>query len=177
MFETGKQHKGFTLTELLVVIGIMAVMTAVVFPNIRLGDKRLALERASQKLAQDTGRMLELSLRVHEYNCSGGGSVSGYGVFFDIGSPTEYVLFVDCNDNQKYNSGIDGIFGIVEIESGIQISAVSINPKFSVVFLPPDPEVFFNPGNETEVQVTLQESSGSATKIIKINSRGLIDID
>ena len=170
------QQKGFTLTELLVIIGIIAVMTAVVFPNIRLGDKRLALERATQKLAQDVGRAAELALRVQEYNC-GVGSVSGYGIYFDTNTPRKYLLFVDCNDNQIYDLSADGISETIELESGVVISALSISPVFSVVFVPPDPEAFFNPGSFTEAEVTLREQGGTATKVVKMNSRGLIDID
>lgn len=170
------QQKGFTLTELLVVIGIIALMTAVVIPNARLGNKRLALERSAQKLAQDIGRALELSLRVQEYNCSTG-SVSGYGVHFDINTPTVYLLFVDCDNNQTYNPSQDGIVETIELESGVEISVLSINPKFSVVFVPPDPEVFLNPGGLTEAQVTLREPNGTSIKVVKMNNRGLIDVD
>lgn len=172
-----KQSQGFTLIELLVAIGIMVALTAVLLPNIRLGDKRLALERASQRLAQDIARTSELALRVQEFSCTGGGVVSGYGAYFDINSPTEYIIFIDCNNNQAYDVSQDGIFETIELESGIQISALSISPAFSIVSVPPDPEIFFNPGSSIEAQVTLQEPSGNAIKVIKMNNRGLIDID
>lgn len=170
-------EKGFTLIELLVVIGMIIIMTALMLPNWRLGDKALNLERSAHKVAQDIGRATELALRAQETTCPSG-TVSGYGVYFDIAVPTSYLLFADCNGNQKYEpADQDGIVEIIELESGIEISDISISPNLSIVFEPPRPRVFLKPGNPAEVQITLRIEGGTSTRVVKVNNRGLIDID
>ncbi|MDP3900900.1 MAG: type II secretion system protein [bacterium] len=170
------EERGFTLTELLVVIAVMALLTALTVPNLRLGGRQLALDRSAQRLAQDIGQAAELVLRAQSFDCGGTNFVSGYGVYFDTATPTSYFIFVDCNDNQKYEAGPDQIIDTMNLESRVTISALSISPNLSITFVPPKPEVWLNPGNATEVQITLG-TPDSGTRIVKVNNRGMIDVD
>lgn len=169
-------YKGFTLTELLVVIGLIVLMTALVLPNFRLGGKQLALNRSANKVAQDFGRAAKLALRVEQYTCDIG-TASAYGVYFNTSFPTSYIVFAECNGTNVYESGFDGIIETVSLESGVEISALSPSPSFSVVFTPPDPKISILPTSPTEAQVTLIVQGENITKIIKVNNKGSIDID
>jgi len=173
-----KSQLGFTLSELLVVIGIIALITVLVVPNWRSGERSLALDRVVHKAGQDVRKVQELALRAQAYTCDPPGSISGYGIFFDESNSTSYILFAECNGSNIYNAGIDGIVKTVQLESGIEIQSVSPSPKASIVFIPPAPTVFIKPGDPLAAQVFFVRIDGVGdTKILDVSSKGVIDID
>ncbi len=167
--------KSFTLIELIVVIGIISVFTALVLPNYRLGDKTLALQRSSHKLARDLRGAQEMAMSVKEIN---GSTPYGFGVHFDSDSADSYILFADLNDNHHWDA-LDQDLETVQIESGIEISSLSPASEFSVLFSPPDPTVWINDsfsGVIAEITLALKTDS-SVNKKVKVNNRGLIYIE
>jgi len=104
--------------------------------------------------------------------------ISGYGIFFDQNIPTSYIIFAECNDNNTYNAEIDGIVEAVQLERGIQIQSVSPGPQISIVFIPPVPSVFIQPGNLLATQISFGRiDEVGAQKILDITNKGVIDID
>jgi len=179
-FLTKSREEGFTIPELLVVVAIIVLMTGLVLPNFRSGERTLALNRAVHKAGQDVRKAQELALSAKTHICPNDPAekISGYGVFFDQNIPTSYVIFAECNNNNTYNEGIDGIVETISLESGIEISLVSPNAKTSIVFVPPIPLVFTNGNPGENMQVSFQRIDGVGTvKILGINSRGVLDID
>ena len=175
-----RKEQGFSLPELLVVIAIITLMTGLMLPNWRSGDRTLTLNRVVAKAGQDVRRVQEFALRAQAYICPNAeeDKISGYGIFFDQAIPTSYILFAECNDNNTYNALIDGIVEIVQLESGIQIQSVSPGPQVSIVFIPPIPLVFIQPGNLLATQISfsrIDEVEGQ--KILDITNKGVIDID
>ena len=64
-----QKTKGFTLIELLVIVSITVLMTVVVFSNYGKNNEIFALERSSQKLAQDLRRTQEMATRQGQAGC------------------------------------------------------------------------------------------------------------
>jgi prepilin-type N-terminal cleavage/methylation domain-containing protein len=167
---------GFTIPELLVSVFIITLMTAITLPNWHAGETTLALDRAAHKLSQDIRKATELAQRAQFFQCATG-NISGYGVYISTGTPSSYILYVECNGNQEYNSGVDAKFQEVTLESKMQITSATPDP-FSVFFVPPVPTITIQPGDLTEAQVTLSVvGDPSRLKTITITTKGIIDID
>lgn len=172
-----RKEYGFTIPELLVVVTIIILMTGLTLPNWRSGEKTLTLDRVVHKAGQDVRRVQELALRAQAYTCDTG-SISGYGVFFDQNTPTLYILFAECNNNNIYNEGIDGKVEEIQLESGIKIQSVFPGPQISIVFVPPIPLVFLKPDDPSSTQVFFQRADGvGAKRILEVTRKGVIDID
>ncbi len=169
--------KGFTLIEILMVIGIMIFMTVLVLPNWRRGNQGLAMERALHQIAQDITRAEEMALRAQFFQCQTG-SIKGYGVYWDRAAmPDSYILFADCNSSNQYESQVDSIVETIALEPGVAISSLSPDPSFSIVFAPPEPAVTIKPGNPSQAQIVLTlDSEPGTTRTITVTSRGIIDI-
>jgi len=118
------RNTGFTLVEILVVTALILLMTTVATFNLRLGEQSLALDRAAHKVSLDVRRAMELTLRAQ--NLTGCvPSFSGYGLYVDeIASRTSYIIFADCNGNNKYEAGLDLIVETISLEEGIEISSI-----------------------------------------------------
>ena len=66
----------------------------------------------------------------------------------------------------------------MQLESGIQIQSVSPGPQVSIVFIPPIPLVFIQPGNLLATQISFSRIDGvEGQKILDITNKGVIDID
>lgn len=173
-----QEERGFTLIELLVAIAIVILLTGIITPSWKTSQDSLALQRSAVKVSQDVKRTSELALRAQWFSCATG-RISGYGIYFSVSSPNSYIIFADCNNNQTYNAGADGVVETINLESRIAIVAASQN-AFSVVFIPPDPAVFVKDQSGAQLpgaQLTLAtQSNSSNVKSIGINGKGVVSI-
>lgn len=169
--------KGFTIPELLISIFVIVLMTAIVVPSWRAGETTLALDRAAHKLSQDVRKATELAQRAQFFDCGAPKKISGYGIYISTATPTSYTLYVECNNNQEYNLGVDAVFQTVTLENKIQITSATPSP-FSVFFVPPVPTITIQPGNPSQAQVRLSVINDPLKfKDITITTKGIIDID
>jgi prepilin-type N-terminal cleavage/methylation domain-containing protein len=166
--------KAFTLIELLVVTAIILFLTSLILPNYRAGDKGLALQRSASKLSQDLRRVQEMAMSAEEVS----GSVPyGFGIYFNISSPSSYILFADEDNSHNRNAG-DTDLETIDLESNIIISNLSPADSFSVLFSPPDPAVWINDSSSGAVgRITLSIIDDSNNKIIFANNAGLIYVE
>lgn len=170
IFLTGRaMNRGFTIIELLVVISIIVILTGVVLVGYRTGERQLALQRAANKLAQDIRRVQEMAMSAKEF----GGIVpeGGYGIRFKQEESGHYIIFVDSNNNQDYDPGVDGIVEDVKLEKGVEISNISNSP-LRITFTPPDPTTTIKPGIPAWIQLGI----GGQFKTINVNEVGMISI-
>mgnify|MGYP001583836230 CR=1 FL=1 len=170
-------QRGFTIPELLVVIGIMILMAALITPNWRRGNQGLALERAVHKVSQDITRARELALRAQFFQCEQG-NINGYGIYWDRTlMPDSYLLFADCDNSRQYESNVDSTVETMVLEQGVAISSLNPDSTLSIVFVPPEPSVTIKPGNPSQAQIILAlENDPAATRTITVTKRGIIDI-
>ena len=180
---------GFTLIEMLVVMSIIVIMTAFVSINWRSSGEALALNRSAHKVARDMRAVSELALSSRSFTDAGCASFSGYGIHMDSSASTKtcYLIYAECNGSEAYQgpdcdstSGMspDKQIRIFELEKGVRIKSISPNPQFSVLFIPPDPQIIIKPGVFTQAQVILESINNPAnTRTITVTKKGVIDID
>ncbi len=173
-------EKGLTLVEMMTVIVVVSILAAMVFGNYGKGQEGLALERAGQRLLQDTRRVQETAM-------SGalGSGVNAIGLYFNktSGNETKYLIYNNTNANYYYEAGTDTIAEQINIESRIKIcdikdNGVSVN-NISVSFMPPEPVTRINnnySGHEATIVLCIS-SDTSKTRTIKINNLGRIEIN
>lgn len=173
-----KKDKGFTLVELLTVIAIISILSVLVLPNYRAGEKNLALQRSAQKLAQDIRRAQQMAMSAKEYQDK---VPAGYGIYLKQGD-NYYLLYADTNPtqgNEKYDGG-DEVVEEIYLEKRVYIKNVQ-PASLSINFKPPDPEtkISGSGGSETNLAtITLSlETEQTKEKKIKVNKAGLIYVE
>ena len=62
------EQKGFTIIELMVVVGIVAVISGIFLLNYRQGERNLAIQRSAQIVTQNITRAINNSLGGKEHN-------------------------------------------------------------------------------------------------------------
>ena len=191
-------EKGFTLLELLVVVGIIATLSSIVLGGYRTGEDKFALQRSANKLSQDLRRAENMAMMGNPAPSNFGEIFpsGGYGFYFDAATSTGavgyYTFFCDCNDNAYYESSGASVscssstvatpfpesMEVLSLEAGVVISDVSPSTAFSITFFPPDPVIKITGADSVsydEAVITLDLYG--KTKTITINTVGLIDID
>jgi type II secretory pathway pseudopilin PulG len=172
-----KLSKGLTLTEILVTIAIIIILSGLIIANSGAGKSQLALSRSANKLAQDIRRAQEMAMSAKE--CPTGTGCAdqvppGYGIYLHQGDKN-YLLYADTNPNQIYGGG-DTDIETINFEKGIFIKDVG-PANVSINFKPPDPKInITGVGNEVLIEIALMADS-TRTKTIRVNKAGLIDVE
>lgn len=173
------KYSGFTIIEMLVVVGIILLITGLVLPNYKANDKQLALERSIHKTAQDIRRIQEMSISAKGYDC-GPRKLKGYGInFFNRSDFPEYVYFYTvmarCVNGIPRNETIERIY----FEKGIKIKEIKqgdtvVNSAY-IFFYPPDPETDLSGASKVEVTLAVEDEP-QQTRTIEVNKIGVITI-
>ncbi len=183
------RSRGFTLVELLVVMGIMIVIST------------LVLARYSQFngviLLRDLAYDVALSFREAQVfgisgKSSGGTFAYRYGVYIAKGAPTQYILFGDRNNNSAYDS--NEVITAYSMRAGYGISEICAHrsdgynrcastndlANLTVMFKRPEPDAIIRTDATGEVYtdatVTLTSASG-ATRSVTVTSTGQIAVN
>lgn len=169
---------GFTIIELVVVMGVIAILSTLVLTNYRSGQKRYALSQASQRLISDLRRAQNQAMGgigVHGQYC-------GYGVHKSDTMTGSYIFFGDgsavCPGNKQYDGGNE-LVEEIKLPIGITLSLLS-GSEIDAFFLPPRPQTFITKDGmaATEVFFVLEATGTSLpTKTIHVTSAGLIELN
>ena len=160
--------KAFTLVELLVTVGIIILLTALILPDYRAGERQFALQRSAHKLAQDLRRAQEMAMSAKEFPGAPATFKGAHGVKFQNNS-SDYILFADLDNDQVYDSG--EVIETLPLEKKVKISNLSPASPLTISFTPPDPQVNINPSDSS---ATITLTNNGQTKSIKVNKAGLI---
>ena len=181
-------EKGFTIVELLVVIGIIAILSVGLVFYGRTAERQLILFKEQQKII--TNLQKAKSLAINTFNDQT--VPCGYGVHFEM--PITYFIFKEespssnptCSDidfiytDPLVNpSSKDEIFGQKEkLDLAVKFNKL-INADNSnlgdIIFMPPDPTVYIDGDNGIVyglIEVATIDDTASA--IIKVNNFGQI---
>jgi len=196
-----KRDKGFTLIEMMVVVGIIVFITALSFASYREGQSQYALQLSAQKLASDLRNAQNMALST----VTGNGEpapAGGYGIYFNnsAGKNSAYTLFADTNINTTdpdlpayVYSDQDTKLGDTDLKKGVEIGNISLTQNNTavdttsayVIFTPPDPIITIGPYDLSEtsssptqlnINIFLTNDSNKC-KMVTINKFGKIDIE
>ena len=165
------RENGVTLIEIMAVVLIIGIFSAIVIADFPTIQKHFALSRASYQLSQDLRKIQDLGLSGVQTKDMAGNPipVQGYGIYIDAASASQqYVIYADINDgnpadnqvysglssfplcSQKVNPTTDCVLEVVNIAGSDpdiyikdldNITGFPIASSTSVNFSPPNPTV------------------------------------
>jgi len=172
-----KKESGLTLTEILVTIAIIIILSGLIIANSGAGKSQLALSRSANKLAQDIRRAQEMAMSAEKCPTGTGcaGQIPpGYGIYL-IQNSENYLLYADTNPGEIYDGGDAGI-ETIPLEKGIHIK--DLGPaSTSINFKPPDPKINISGGGNEVFIVIALKADQTKTRTIRVNKAGLISVE
>jgi prepilin-type N-terminal cleavage/methylation domain-containing protein len=180
---------GFTLIEMLIVIAISAMLSAIAIGYSSVGRNEIALSVETAKISQIILQAKSLSVATYG-NASG---ACAYGVFFDLPAQT-YSIFayhpagsgscppassitgISANDMQPYTVGTWNI----HVANGVVLYATSTDSLVDVLFYPPDPATLISRDGSTFMdfpqtsKVYLETVGAAATQEISVSPAGQV---
>ena len=107
--------KGFTLIEILVIIGIMVILVALAIPSYRFFQKESDLNNSAEEIIN--------TLRLAQNKTLASEEASKYGVYFDaVSTPNQYTLF----KGENYASRDSSFDEIHKLSSFLEIYEISL---------------------------------------------------
>jgi len=166
------KFSGFTLIELIVVLGVTVGLSAILITYSRTGERQIILFREQAKVINAVLRAKNLAIQA--YAGGGGGiDVCGYGVNFQ---PNAVVIFKDLapdcsSSDNRYSGDASELFESYQLNPLVQFSQMPIS---DAVFIPPDLEVIFTPSGASEPLFVISTLDGAANVKIRINDAGQV---
>jgi prepilin-type N-terminal cleavage/methylation domain-containing protein len=191
------RRAGFTLVEMLVVIGITTLLSAIAIGYSKIGQNEVALSVETSKIAELILQAKELAINTYGTTTSGARACA-FGVHLDLNTQT-YTLFAfspnvasagRCpsaassteisftqNIAPAYQAGSENI----PVAQGVQMNS-GANDFTDVLFYPPAPETLINTGGFggyfapalTTSKIYLSTIDGHNTSVITVNAEGQV---
>ncbi len=178
-----KPQNGFTLLEILVVVGITVVLTSMVAGYSREGGRQLALVATETKMLNLLSRAKFLSVETFfGGGRSGNQRICAYGLKVDA-SGQEMFIFQDLSSTGKCPGDSDGSYNEGERLTGelneikLQDALVAFTGETDlkeVIFIPPDPQTKINNSSISEASIRVKIKEGSGQFVITVNNAGQI---
>jgi prepilin-type N-terminal cleavage/methylation domain-containing protein len=180
---------GFTLIELLVVTALIIIISTVVLINNNKFGGVVQLENYAYDVALTIREAQVYGISVQRY---GGSNFSvGYGMHFDMGSPTSYVLFADAASTGIYTTG--ELVNSTTITRGYYIKSLCVTDSsptpvktcspsttsIDVLFVRPEPDAYIRAnglsGTFRSADIVLASPQGE-TMAVSVYSNGQITV-
>lgn len=177
-------QKGFTIIELLVVLGIMAMLSSVAILYSRTGEQQIFLFKEQAKVVSAILRAKSLAIQTFAQTFAETKvGVCGYGVHF-IGAPdNQFILFKDlvatigsdCSTADHKYSGETENFEVNKLDNNLKFVQLGLA---DIVFVPPDPLVYLDgildQSKSVVLNVGISTEDGTSQLIIKVSNAGQV---
>ena len=94
--------RGYTLVELVVVVGIFMIVSSVILANYPSFSRKVSVQNLAHQIALEIRQAQVYGLSVKE-TTAGSAIFPGYGVYFTPADNSSFVLYSDGNNNKKYD--------------------------------------------------------------------------
>lgn len=152
-------EKGFTLIELIVVLGITLLIFGFITINMASFQQKTSINTSIDKLISEIKNQQTKAMTGAEANGSG----NSYGIYYQ---PDRYILFT----GSSYSSGDPSNFTVM-LDSNSSFTNISF-PSNAIVFLQHSGE--FNGFTNEKNTITLKENNGLNEKTVTLNKYGVI---
>lgn len=179
--------KGFTLIELMVTVGIFALMTALLLAKYGTFNQGLLLTNLAYDVALTIRNAQSYGLNVKSAVRDDNFFEYPFGVHFREGQ--QFIFFADKNIPPNYSydgssedlsiTNIKGASKIDDICSGTESSCDNGITKLDIIFKRPDPSAIIMTdisSSQSYAEITLKASDGSVKKVI-IRKTGQITVE
>jgi prepilin-type N-terminal cleavage/methylation domain-containing protein len=110
-----KNRKGFTMTEVVVVLSLLGILTAIAIPSFISWLPRHRLQTSTRQIYDDLNLAKIRAVRANIDSC----------ITFNVGNGN-YTVFLDVNGDSTYTNGVDTLIkGPVTLENGVNITAAN----------------------------------------------------
>lgn len=195
-----RRFNGFTLIELVVVVGVMAIVSSLMLANFPRFNKQLAVEREARKLALALRRAQSYALAVREFNPAFNDDpfcanppvrFPGYGVFLGLSDSAHYLIYGDTSCSKYYESSpweeavetalLDGkiyLFSIKGYDAGACSGGCNLG-ELSVLYVRPEPAIWIrgDGADYNYAEIVLSSSDGTVAKKVVVRSTGQVSIE
>ncbi len=167
---------GFTALEMIVVVGIMALVATLILANISSFGDRLSVDRAAEEIASSVRQAQAFGLGVKESGV-GSGIFPGYGLYFQNTANNSYILFADKNNNLQYSA--DEKVSEFFLSNNVQIFNLCANQKqtpvgpcgladLTAIYLRPQPQVSLKAAGSSysDIEVKIRGARGTIKTIV-----------
>ena len=122
-FKPGRSESGgFSLIEIMVVVGILTIINTMIFASYPEFSQKLSLKRTSEEVALIARQAQSYALGIKK-SALGSDDYFGFGVHFDKTAPTTIILFTDSDSDKSYDDG--ELFQKFTIDTGDYISELT----------------------------------------------------
>ncbi len=165
------KKRGFTLVELIVVVGIMSTIMLLVFFNSKRFNDDLNLRTAATEVSLALRQGQNFGISVKESSPSSATFTAPFGVAFDMSNPTYAFIYSDTNNDRAYNgtlacTGTDECREKLLMRGGIKVNRLCAVPvsggapncfsglRYMVItYVRPNPEPVIKVFNSSNVEI------------------------
>lgn len=128
-FILSRKANGFSLIELMVAVGIMALINIMIFANYPEFSQKMALKRTSEEIALIARQAQVYALGIKKL-VSAGDDYFGFGIHFETSNKNKntLILFADSDSDKTYDNG--ELFQEFKIGAGDYISELWVCASF-----------------------------------------------
>lgn len=195
--------RGFTLIEMMVSIGIFAIITGIVMFNHGKFNSSIVVTNLSYEIALAVRQAQVYGLAVKQDPTETESVEYAYGVYFSELRPKEFYIFADSDENQQFNPDTDPCNGdpesecqeAIEIRGDVEIRTIETWTgggsgnydevgELTILFLRPNPVAIIRDGGNSgatdsgrqKAKIELHSDRADKSKEIIIELSGQVSV-